>query len=69
MIVINTIIILGGTHAEHMPVVKDKSIEGSGKEVFPDLIFFASYLYQWSLTYKPAKIRKTMFDLSALASK
>lgn len=45
MIVINTIIILGGTHAEHMPVVKNKP-EGSEKEVFPDLIFFASYLYQ-----------------------
>ena len=46
MIVINTIIILGGTHAEHIPVVKNKSTVVSEKEVFPDLIFFASYLYQ-----------------------
>ena len=46
MIVINTIIIFGGTHAEHIPIVKDKPVEGSEKEVFPDLIFFASYLYQ-----------------------
>ena len=46
MIVINTIIILGGTHADHIPVVKSKPVEGSEKEVFPDLIFFASYLYQ-----------------------
>jgi len=46
MIAINTIMILGGTHAEHMPVVKSKPVEGSEKEVFPDLIFFASYLYQ-----------------------
>ena len=46
MIAINTIMILGGTHAEYMPVVKSKPVEGSEKEVFPDLIFFASYLYQ-----------------------
>ena len=46
MIAINTIMILGGTHAEHMPVVKTKPVKGSEKEVFPDLIFFASYLYQ-----------------------
>jgi len=46
MIAINTIMILGGTHAEHMPVVKSKPVKGSEKEVFPDLIFFASYLYQ-----------------------
>ena len=46
MIVVNTIVILGGTHAEHMPVVKNKPVEISEKDVFPDLIFFASYLYQ-----------------------
>ena len=46
MIVVNTIVILGGTHAEHMPVVKSKPVGDSEKEVFPDLIFFASYLYQ-----------------------
>ena len=46
MIAINTIMILGGTHAEYMPVVKSKPVKGSEKEVFPDLIFFASYLYQ-----------------------
>jgi len=46
MIVINTIIILGGTHAEHMPVVKTRPPEGSEKEVFPDFMFFASFLYQ-----------------------
>jgi hypothetical protein len=46
MIVINTIIIFGATHAEHIPEVKSKPVEGSEKEVFPDLIFFASYLYQ-----------------------
>jgi len=46
MIVVNTIVILGGTHAEHLPVIKTKPVEGSEKEVFPDLIFFASYLYQ-----------------------
>jgi hypothetical protein len=46
MIVINSIIILGGTHAEHMPVVKSKPVEESEKDVFPDHIFFASFLYQ-----------------------
>ena len=46
MIVVNTIVILGGTHAEHMPVVKSKPLEESEKDVFPDLLFFASYLYQ-----------------------
>ena len=46
MIVINTIIILGGTHAEHIPVVKNKPVDESEKDVFPDHIFFASYLYQ-----------------------
>ncbi len=46
MIVINTIIILGGTHAEHMPVAKKEPAEGPEKDAFPDLIFFASYLYQ-----------------------
>jgi hypothetical protein len=46
MIVVNTIVILGGTHAEHMPVVKSKPLEGSEKDVFPDLLFFAGYLYQ-----------------------
>ena len=35
MIVINTVIILGGTHAEHMPVVKTKPVEGSEKDSFP----------------------------------
>ena len=46
MIVINTIIIFGATHAEHIPEVKSRPMVGSEKEVFPDLIFFASYLYQ-----------------------
>jgi len=46
MIVINTIIIFGATHAEHIPEIKSKPVEGLEKEVFPDLIFFASYLYQ-----------------------
>jgi len=46
MIVINTVIILGGIHAEHMPVVKTNHVEGPENEVFPDHIFFASYLYQ-----------------------
>ncbi|HMK19316.1 MAG TPA: hypothetical protein VK492_14035 [Chitinophagaceae bacterium] len=46
LIVVNTIVILEGTHAEHMPIVKSKPVEGSEKDVFPDLLFFASYLYQ-----------------------
>ena len=46
MIVINTIVILGGTHAEHMPVVKSKPVEGLENDVFPDMLYFASYLYQ-----------------------
>jgi len=46
MIVINTVIILGGTHAEHMPVVKTKPVERSEKDIFPDHLFFASHLYQ-----------------------
>jgi hypothetical protein len=46
MIVVNTIVILGGTHAEHMPVIKSKPVEGSESDVFPDLLHFASYLYQ-----------------------
>ena len=46
MIVINTIVILGGTHAEHMPVVKNNPPAGSEKDVFPDLLFFANHLYQ-----------------------
>lgn len=46
MIVINTIIILGATHAEHLPVVINEPVVVPEKEVFPDLIFFASYFYQ-----------------------
>jgi hypothetical protein len=46
LIVVNTIVILGGTHAEHMPVVKSKPVEGSDKDVSPDFLFFASHLYQ-----------------------
>ena len=46
MIVINTIIVLGGTHAEHMRVDKKEPSGGSEKDVFPDLLYFASYLYQ-----------------------
>jgi hypothetical protein len=46
LIVVNTIVILGGTHAEHMPVVKSKPVEGSDKDDFHDLLFFASHLYQ-----------------------
>jgi len=46
MIVVNTIIILGGTQAEHIRSAKAKPAEGPGKDIFPDHIFFASYLYQ-----------------------
>ena len=49
MIVINTIIIFGGTHAEHIPTVKNQKPEQPGeteKNEFPDHIYFASYLYQ-----------------------
>jgi len=46
LIVINTIIILGGTHAEHIQGVKKEAAGGSEKDVFPDFLFFASYLYQ-----------------------
>jgi len=46
LIVVNTVVILGGTHAEHIPLIKSKPVEESEKEVFPDLLFFASYLYQ-----------------------
>jgi len=46
MIVVNTIVMLGGTHAEHMPVAKSKPEEGSENDVIPDLLFFASYFYQ-----------------------
>jgi len=46
LIVVNTIVILGGTHAEHMPVVKSKPVEGSDKDDFHDLLFFANHLYQ-----------------------
>jgi len=46
MIVVNTIVILGGTYAEHMPVVKSKPVEGSDKDDFHDLLFFANHLYQ-----------------------
>jgi len=46
LIVVNTIVILGGTHAEHIPAVKTKPVEGSEKDIYPDHIFFASYLYQ-----------------------
>jgi hypothetical protein len=46
MVVINTIIILGGTHAEHIHVVKNEPAEASEKDVYPDFILFASYLYQ-----------------------
>jgi len=46
LIVVNTVVILGGTRAEHIPLIKSKSVEESEKDVFPDLLFFASYLYQ-----------------------
>lgn len=46
MIVINTTIIFGGSHAEPLPAVKNEPVVVPEKEVFPDLIFFASYLYQ-----------------------
>jgi predicted acyltransferase len=46
MIVINTIIVLGGTHAEHMQGAKKEAAIGSEKDVFPDFLFFAGYLYQ-----------------------
>ena len=46
LIVVNTVVILGGTHAEHIPLIKSKQVEESEKDVFPDLLFFASYLYQ-----------------------
>ena len=46
MIVINTIIVLGGTHAEHIKVIKKEPTGALEKDVFPDLLYFASYLYQ-----------------------
>jgi len=46
LVVINTIIILGGTHAEHATAVKVKPVEDLEKDDFPDHIFFASFLYQ-----------------------
>lgn len=46
MIIINSIVILGGTHAEHIPVVKDKPAADQEKDIFPDHLFFASFLYQ-----------------------
>ena len=46
LVVINTIIILGGTHAEYVPVVKSKPVEDLEKDDLPDHIFFASFLYQ-----------------------
>jgi hypothetical protein len=46
IIVINTIIVLGGTHAEHIQVDKKRPAGASEKDVFPDLLYFASYLYQ-----------------------
>ncbi|HEY5969739.1 MAG TPA: hypothetical protein VIU35_17280 [Chitinophagaceae bacterium] len=46
LIVVNTIVLLGGTHAEHMPDVKTKPVEGSEKDIYPDFLFFASQLYQ-----------------------
>jgi len=29
-----------------MPVVKSKPVDGSENDVFPDMLYFASYLYQ-----------------------
>ena len=46
MIIINSIIVLGGTHAEHIPAAKNKPAEELEKDVFPDQIFFAGFLYQ-----------------------
>jgi len=46
MVVINTIIILGGTYAEHIPVIKSKPVAVPEQEVFPDIMFFANFLYQ-----------------------
>ena len=37
---------MGGTHAEHIPMVKDKPAEELDKDVFPDHLLFASFLYQ-----------------------
>lgn len=45
LVVINTIIILGGTHAEHVPAVKNKPVEDLHKDDFPDPIFFPNFLY------------------------
>ena len=46
MIVIYSVMILGGTHAEHMPEVKSKPVEDLEKDDFPDPIFFPDFLYQ-----------------------
>lgn len=46
MIVINSIITFGGTHAELIPAVKSKSIEDPQRDSFPDHLYFASFLYQ-----------------------
>ena len=44
MIVINSIIILGGTHAEHIHVIKSKPMEEPVKDVFPDHFFLPAFL-------------------------
>jgi hypothetical protein len=44
MTAINTIMILGGTHAEHMPVVKSKPVERFRKRGFPGSYFFCQLL-------------------------
>ena len=46
MIIINSVIILGGTRAEHVQVVENKSHEEPEKDVFPDHLSFAGFLYQ-----------------------
>ena len=46
MIVINSIIVLGGTHAEHLPEVKTRPAQETEKDVLPGMMFFASFLYE-----------------------
>lgn len=46
MIVINSVMILGGTHAEHMPQVKSRPVKDLEKDDFPDPIFFPGFFYQ-----------------------
>jgi hypothetical protein len=47
LLVSATTLIQGETKAErYVSALKNQTVEESEKDVFPDLIFFASYLYQ-----------------------